>query len=75
MVAGILPFGLSEEFGRLLLVLAELDRVRLVRQAGLLQHDRDLHAVQRERIKLEAIRVRGRPAGDGKEEREGIGGL
>ena len=45
---GFFRLGLSEEFGRLLLVLAEVDQMRLVGgQAGLLEHDRDLHAVRR----------------------------
>ena len=54
-----------QEFRRLLVVLAEVDQMRLVGQPGLLQHDRHLHAVgRRQRIELEAVGML-RPASGG----------
>ncbi|CAM2168521.1 hypothetical protein BLAT2472_10893 [Burkholderia latens] len=51
-----------QEFGRQLVVRVEAHEVRLVRQAGLLEHDRHLDAVRRrQRIKLETVGMLGRP--------------
>jgi hypothetical protein len=57
MIAGILPFGVEgKEFGRVLVVLAEVDQMRLAGQADLFQHDRDLHPVRRgKRVELEPV--------------------
>ena len=54
-----------QEFRRPGLVLADVDQMRLVGQADLLERDRDLHAVRRrQRIELDAVGVF-RPASGG----------
>ncbi|CAI8716477.1 hypothetical protein EMIT0158MI4_110027 [Burkholderia ambifaria] len=51
-----------QEFGRHLVVRVEAHEVRLVRQAGLLEHDRHLDAVgRRQRVQLETVGMLGRP--------------
>ncbi|MCY1420937.1 hypothetical protein D9M71_365750 [compost metagenome] len=57
----------GEEFRRHLVVALEAHQVRLVGQAGLFQHDRDLDAVgRRQGIELQAVRLgRGPFAGNG----------
>ena len=59
------------------LIRVEVDKMRLVRQADLFPHDRDLHAVRRrQRTKRQPVRVRGRPArGDGEGAEGGHGRL
>ena len=48
---------------RALVVLAEVDKMDLIRQTGLFQHDRDLDAVRRrEGIELQSVRMFGRPS-------------
>src|SRR6185312_10618516 len=52
-----------QELGRLLVALAEVDEMRLVGKADFLEHDRDLDPVRRRQgIKLEPLRMNGRPA-------------
>jgi hypothetical protein len=52
-----------QEFRCVLVVLAEIDQMRLVRQSSFLKHDRDLHAVRRrQRVELQAVRIFRRPA-------------
>ncbi|MFK4603627.1 hypothetical protein ABIF57_003079 [Bradyrhizobium diazoefficiens] len=57
-----------QKLGRLLVVLAEIDKMDLVGKPDLLQHDRHLDAVRRrQRIELKQLRMPCRPAlGDGK---------
>ena len=57
-----------EKFRRHLVMGLEADQMRLVRQAGFLQHDRHLDAVGRgQRVKLQPLWVPGGPlVGDGK---------
>ena len=74
MIAGILPLGFSDRnSGVQLSFVADHHQVRLVRQPGLLEHDRDLHAIRRvERIELEDVGIRGRPAARDRERSIGL---
>ena len=61
--AGFLLFGLSDRnSGEVWSLLPKVHEMRLVRQADFFQNDRRLHAVgRRQRIKLDSVRVLGRP--------------
>jgi len=69
---GDLAVGVERQEGRLrVLVLADVDAVRLVVEAEFLQRDRDLDAVRRrQRIELDDVRPLGRPARDDRERRK-----
>src|SRR5262245_27759415 len=62
------------KFGRLLVVLAEVNYVRLIGQPDLFQHDRHLHAIRRRKgVKLQPVGMLSGPArGDRKPERSDI---
>jgi len=51
-----------QEFRRVLVIGVEAHQVRFVRQAGFLEHDRDLDAIGRgQRIELDPLRAQGGP--------------
>jgi hypothetical protein len=75
MMAGIFAVRVERQvLGRALIALAEVDKMDLIRQTDLFQHDRDLHAIRRRQgIELQPVRMLGRPTlYDGKTERSVI---